>query len=178
MEEYGGQAINQHPSGSRNERAPDYQRLLDARIPTAYRGSNAGSTNDTAVVEVSDDVLSPSATPASVTSQPSSAFRNRPSGNRRSGRQNNNANQRNRPRVEEEYQHHQRNAQRFNGHPPPPAAPAFIGNPYQHIYHFYANNGELITDFRVGSSIEHSAIDVVHDANGYSIRVWYRIPTE
>ena len=130
------------------------------------------------MVEVSDNVLSSPTPPTPTPSQPSSAIRNGQPRPRRARRPNHIINQRNSPRISENNAQPQirRGAQGDRGYSPPPPAAAFVGDPYRHLYHFYAHHGEFVTNFRMGSSIQYSAVDITHAAEGYEIRIWYQEP--
>ena len=156
----------------------EYQRLLGTSIPPTHRRSDAGSSNGTAVVEIPDDVFPSPTSTASRPSQHFNTIRTRPQDINRSSRQAHPHYSRNSARNSERAhpRSHEGNTQ---GHPrsvSPPAGANIAPAPYLHLYHFYAYNGECVTDFRVGSSIQYTAIDIVHDEGSYQIRAWYRDP--
>src|SRR6267154_6904598 len=68
------------------------------------------------------------------------------------------------------------NSTRDQGYPSPPPLAHVAGAPYLHIYNLYAHHGEHITDNRMGSSVQHTAVDIVYDEGSLNIRIWYSTP--
>ena len=59
--------------------------------------------------------------------------------------------------------------QRNPQHSAPPPVLNLIGPPHLFVYNLHTNNGQHPTDFCMGSSIQHTAIDFVPDEGAYNI---------
>ena len=168
-------AASNTDTGARTE--PDYQRLFNASIPTTHRRYDEGPSSRTPMVEVPDDILSSSSTPTSRPSQQFNTVRVGPSTPQRARSQTHPNHQRDRSRSQERARYRQNEHPQRNPGPFPPFAGADIAPaPHMHLYHFYANHGERIIDIRLGSSLQHVAIDITHNEGEYQIRAWYAIP--
>ena len=88
--------------------------------------------------------------------------------------------QRHSPRHEErnETPRLNENPQRNPQHSASPPVVNLAGPPNLFVYNLHANNGQHPTDFCMGSSIQHTAVDFVPDEGAYNIRVWYSRPLE
>ncbi len=161
-----------------NGREPNYQGILNARIPIANWRLDTGSINHRPLVEVPDDVL-PS--PSSIASRPPKLSRSRAMGPKDFGQSSGQAHINN-------LRYHSGNEQfneipPYEGHPEgnqgPPSPPPvvnFAGAPNLHIYNIYAHHGQHIAEYHMGSSIQHTAVDINTDEGPHQICIWYSPP--
>ncbi len=162
----------------RPRQEPDYQGILNARIPIANQRPGAGSTDHRPMVEVPDNVL-PS--PSSIASRPPQLPRSRVMGSENSGWSSGQAHTNNpRYRPGNEQFHgmppYEERAEGNQGPPSPPPVVNIAGAPYLHIYNLYAHHGQHVAKYHMGSSVQHTAVDINTDEGPHQIRIWYSPP--
>ena len=158
----------------------NYQGLLDATISTTNWRPDTGSSHNRTLVEIPNNVLSPS---SSIASRPPQLPCPRNVGPQNSCRTHSLAYfncQGHSPCHEErnEAPGFNKNPQRNSWHSASPPVLDLAGPPHLFVYNLHTNNGQHPTDFCMGSSIQHTAVDFVPDEGAYNIRVWYLRPLE